>query len=276
MKESPPAQQVHAVGADGRRRLPCCEQFLEEHRDWRHDSAVSVDEPVGLAPVAGLHQPPRRGTANLDRTRSGTRCSSRPQTVLGRNLTCALNCKINIEIEAFGPLESIDAIQLAEGYYLQPDGQVAAKPYKRLRLALERSSKVAIAEYAWSGRERLGLLRVRGEAIVLHAMRWPDEIRDPSELAPGATEVTDEEISEAEHLIDRMTRADVEGPDFTDRYTDAIAKVIEAKRESRPLPEAPEPAAAPARVVDLMAALQESVRKTQAARVRTPQRPRDA
>ncbi len=135
---------------------------------------------------------------------------------------------------------------------------------------------MAIAEYAWSGRERLGLLRVRGEAIVLHAMRWPDEIRDPSELAPGATEVTDEEISEAEHLIDRMTRADVEGPDFTDRYTDAIAKVIEAKRESRPLPEAPEPAAAPARVVDLMAALQESVRKTQAARVRTPQRPRDA
>lgn len=90
-----------------------------------------------------------------------------------------------IEIEAFVPLESIDAIQLAEGYYLQPDGQVAAKPYKLLRLALERSSKVAIAKYAWSGRERLGLLRVRGEAIVLHAMRWPDEIRNPSELAPA-------------------------------------------------------------------------------------------
>ncbi len=63
-----------------------------------------------------------------------------------------------------------------------------------------------------------------------------------------------------------MTRDDVAGPDFTDRYTDAIAKVIEAKRESRPLPAAPEPAAAPARVVDLMAALQESVRKAQKSR----------
>lgn len=171
-----------------------------------------------------------------------------------------------IEIHAFVPLDSIDAIQIGEGYYLQPDGQVAAKPYKLLRLALERSSKVAIAKYAWSGRERLGLLRVRGEAIVLHAMRWPDEIRNPSELAPAATEVTHEEISEAEHLIERMTRDNVEGPDFTDRYTEAIAKLIEAKRESLELPGTPEPAAVPGQLVDLMAALQESVRKAQASR----------
>jgi DNA end-binding protein Ku len=171
-----------------------------------------------------------------------------------------------IEIHAFVPLDSIDAIQIGEGYYLQPDGQVAAKPYKLLRQALERSSKVAVAKYAWSGRERLGLLRVRGEAIVLHAMRWPDEIRDPSELAPAATELSDDEISEAEHLIDRMTRDDIEGNDFTDRYTEAVAKVIEAKRDGRALPKTPEPAATSGRVVDLMAALQESVRKAQASR----------
>jgi hypothetical protein len=46
-------------------------------------------------------------------------------------------------------------------------------PYKLLRQALDRSSRVAIAKYAWSGRERLGLLRLRDDAIVLHAMRWP-------------------------------------------------------------------------------------------------------
>src|SRR5882757_845766 len=31
-----------------------------------------------------------------------------------------------IEIEAFVPADSIDPIRIAEGYYLQPDGQVAA------------------------------------------------------------------------------------------------------------------------------------------------------
>jgi DNA end-binding protein Ku len=59
-----------------------------------------------------------------------------------------------IEIEAFVPLESVDPIRIGEGYYLQPSGQVAAKPYKLLRMALAQSSKVAAAKYAWSGRER--------------------------------------------------------------------------------------------------------------------------
>ncbi|MFJ8113085.1 Ku protein [Streptomyces sp. NPDC096132] len=170
-----------------------------------------------------------------------------------------------IEIEAFVPLESIDPIRIGEGYYLAPDGQVAAKPYKLLRQALERSSKVAVAKYAWSGRERLGLLRVRGDAIVLHAMRWPDEIRDPSELLPPPVDVSDEEIDGALTLMETMTREDLEGPEFEDSYTEAMAKIIEAKREEKPLPEAPKPET-PGQVLDLMAALNESVAQAKAAR----------
>ncbi|MGP4052072.1 non-homologous end joining protein Ku [Streptomyces sp. 2A115] len=171
-----------------------------------------------------------------------------------------------IEIEAFVPLDSIDPIQIGEGYYLEPASPVASKPYVLIRQALERSSKVAVAKYAWSGRERLGLLRVRDEAIVLHAMRWADEIRDPSQLAPDAVELTDEEIEQAEQLIDRMTRDELEGDEFTDRYTDALAEVIKAKREGKTPPEVPEPSVPAGQVVDLMDALQESVAKAKASR----------
>ncbi|MET9411601.1 Ku protein [Streptomyces sp. NPDC002935] len=170
-----------------------------------------------------------------------------------------------IEIEAFVPLDSIDPIQIGDGYYLEPDGQVAAKPYTLLRQALERSSKVAVAKYAWSGRERLGLLRVRDNVIVLHAMRWSDEIRDPTELKPEDVELTEEEIAEAEHLIDRLTRDDLEGDDFTDRYTEAVEQLIDAKREGLEPPTAEEPET-PGQVVDLMAALKESVAKAKASR----------
>ncbi|MEV5178000.1 Ku protein, partial [Streptomyces flaveolus] len=170
-----------------------------------------------------------------------------------------------IEIDAFVPLESVDPIRIAEGYYLQPAGQVAAKPYKLLVKALSRSAKVAVAKYAWSGRERLGLLRVRDDVLVLHAMRWPDEIRDPTELLPPPTEVSEAEIEGALALMDTMTTDSLEGPDFTDRYTEAIEQIIEAKREAKPLPEAPEPEQ-PAQVLDLMAALQESVQKAKASR----------
>ncbi|MFF7130463.1 Ku protein [Streptomyces sp. NPDC008240] len=154
-----------------------------------------------------------------------------------------------IEIDAFVPLESVDAIRIGEGYYLQPAGQVAAKPYKLLVQALGRSSKVAVAKYAWSGRERLGLLRVKDDVLVLHAMRWPDEIRDPAELLPPPVEVSDEEIEGALALMDTMTTDSLEGEEFQDHYTEAMAQIIEAKRESRPLPQAPEPEQ-PAQVLD--------------------------
>lgn len=170
-----------------------------------------------------------------------------------------------IEIEAFVPLDSIDPIRIAEGYYLQPSGQVAAKPYKLLVQALSRSSKVAVAKYAWSGRERLGLLRVKDQALVLHAMYWPDELRNPSELLPPPVELTEEEIDGALALMESMTRDSLEGPEFQDAYTDALAEIIEAKRDDQPLPAAPEPKE-PGQLVDLMAALNESVKMAKASR----------
>ncbi|MFF7074895.1 non-homologous end joining protein Ku [Streptomyces pseudovenezuelae] len=170
-----------------------------------------------------------------------------------------------IEIQAFVPLESIDLIRIAEGYYLVPDGQVAVKPYKLLRQALERSAKVAIAKYAWLGRERLGLLRLRDDAIVLHAMRWPDEVRDPAAVDPPHETVSEEEIDGALALMESMSRDGLEGPEFEDAYTDALAKIIESKREDKPLPEAPEPEQ-PGKVLDLMAALTESVQQARASR----------
>jgi DNA end-binding protein Ku len=50
---------------------------------------------------------------------------------------------------------------------------------------------------------------VRGEAIVLQAMRWPDEIRDPTELLPAPVELSDDEIDGALALMDSMTREDL-------------------------------------------------------------------
>lgn len=171
-----------------------------------------------------------------------------------------------IEIVAFVPLESVDPIRIGEGYYLQPNGQVSHKPYKLLAQALARSEKVAVAKYAWSGRERLGLLRVKDDVIVLHAMRWPDEIRDPTELLPPPVELSDDEIDGALALMDTMGREDLEDPEFRDTYTEALEQIIEAKREGREPPAMPEPEQETGQIVDLMAALNESVQKARASR----------
>ncbi|MDH6436038.1 non-homologous end joining protein Ku [Streptomyces sp. SAI-144] len=96
-------------------------------------------------------------------------------------------------------------------------------------------------------------------------MRWPDEVRDPAAVDPPNETVSEEEIEQALVLIDRMTQDDLEGSEFTDAHTDALAKIIEAKREEKPLPEAPEPEQR-GKVLDLMAALKESVQQAKASR----------
>jgi DNA end-binding protein Ku len=101
---------------------------------------------------------------------------------------------------------------------------------------------------------------------VLHAMRWPDEIRDPSELLPPPVEVTDDEIDGALAPMDTMTRDDLDDEEFRDTYTEALGQIIEAKREHREPPKREEPEAKPGQIVDLMAALTESVRRARASR----------
>ncbi|MEU1535914.1 Ku protein [Streptomyces fagopyri] len=174
-----------------------------------------------------------------------------------------------IEIVAFVPAASIDPVRLSgDSYFLQGDGQVAAKPYALIAKALARNTKVAIAKLAWHGRERLVLLRVRDGVLVAHVLKWHDEIRDPAELAPKEPEVTDSEIDEAVHLIDSMTTDDISG--YRDTYREGLEAVIEAKAENRRPPEPrTQDEGQGGKVVDLMAALQESVRKAQSARGET-------
>lgn len=127
------------------------------------------------------------------------------------------------------------------------------------------AARAAIAKFALRGRERLGLLRVRDDALVLHALHWDDEIRDPSSLAPEPVTLSDEEIEQAMRLIDAQSADTLDELELVDQYREALEEVIDAKREGRTLPEAPE-VEQPRQVVDLMAALEESVAKARAGR----------
>ncbi|MFJ6514100.1 Ku protein [Streptomyces sp. NPDC091406] len=170
-----------------------------------------------------------------------------------------------IEIAAFVDADTIDPVRISDSYYLAADGQIAAKPYTLLRRALERSSQVAVAKFAWHGRERLGLLRIREGAIVLHFMKWPDEVRNPDELAPREIEVDEQEIEQALQLAEQMTIEDLSG--FHDEYREALKDVIAAKSEGKPLPAPAEDGRQEkGEVVDLMAALNASVKAAKESR----------
>ncbi|MGI5437757.1 Ku protein [Streptomyces shenzhenensis] len=169
-----------------------------------------------------------------------------------------------IEIVAFVPADRIDPLQMGAAYYLAAGGAAAAKPYTLLREALKRSNKVAIAKYALRGRERLGMLRVVGDAIAMHGLLWPDEVRAPEGVAPDSdVTVRDKELDLADALMDTLGEVDL--ADLHDEYQDALEEVIAAKAAGEEPPEAPGPALG-GKVLDLMAALENSVRAAKESR----------
>ncbi|CAL9581205.1 Non-homologous end joining protein Ku [Streptomyces sp. enrichment culture] len=163
-----------------------------------------------------------------------------------------------IEIVTFVPEERVDPLQMGAAYYLAAGRAPAARPYTLLREVLRRSNRVAIAKFALRGRERLGMLRVVGDAIAMHGLLWPDEVRAPEGIAPDAdVTLQDKELDLADALMDALSEVGLE--DLRDEYREAVEEVVAAKISGEALPEAPEPERG-VRVLDLTTALEWSVR----------------
>ncbi|WOX12542.1 Ku protein [Streptomyces sp. N50] len=174
-----------------------------------------------------------------------------------------------IEIVAFVPADRIDPLQMDAAYYLSANGVPAAKPYTLLREALKRSQKVAIAKYALRGRERLGMLRVVDDVIAMHGLLWPDEIRVPEGVAPDTNvTVRDKELDLADALMDTLGEVDL--ADLHDDYREAVEEMITAKASGEQPTTTPSPAPG-AKVLDLMAALEKSVREAKESRGEQPE-----
>ncbi|MEU1893684.1 Ku protein [Streptomyces pristinaespiralis] len=171
-----------------------------------------------------------------------------------------------IEIVAFVPDSAIDPLQMDTAYYLSANGVPAAKPYTLLREALKRSERVAIAKFALRGRERLGMLRVVDDVIAMHGLLWPDEIRKPEGVAPESdVAVREAELDLADALMNTLGEVDLET--LHDDYREAVEAMIAAKVEGGgALPEHAPAEPEGGKVIDLMAALENSVRAAQEAR----------
>jgi DNA end-binding protein Ku len=143
-----------------------------------------------------------------------------------------------IDVVEFVPADQIDPLLFDKSYYLEPDAK-AAKPYALLREALVQTDRMAVVKVALRQRESVALLRVRGKAIVLQTMLWPDEVREPEfDILDAEVELRPQELKMAASLIESLG-ADFDPTEFHDEYRDAVAEMIERKRttgDSRPAP----------------------------------------
>jgi DNA end-binding protein Ku len=165
-----------------------------------------------------------------------------------------------IDIEDFVEAVEIDPVYYDHPYYLAPD-KGAGKAYRLLLDAMRESGKVAIARVVLRSKEQLVAIRPAGNALMMETMVFHDEVVSPDtieelpEEADGKT--SDRELKMAQQLIDSLT-SEFEPERYHDEYREKVLDLIERKAQGEEIatqPEAPEPA----RVPDLMAALEASL-----------------
>ena len=163
----------------------------------------------------------------------------------------------SIDICDFVDLDEIDPIYFRKAYYLVPQ-EGAEKPYRLLVKALEETGKVGIAKVVIRNKQHLAAMRPHDGVLVLETMYYADEIRQP-ESVNGKAKLQKAEVEMAKSLVENLS--DSFKPDkYDDTYRKELLELIRAKAKGRKLPEPKQEEES--EVVDLMAALRESVERT--------------
>lgn len=174
----------------------------------------------------------------------------------------------NMDITDFVALEEIDPIYYDRPYYLLP-GDNAERPYHLLVRAMEQAGKVGIAKFVMRQKEYLAALRPVQGAICLEIMHFAEEVVPIEDLGvPGEMEIEERQLKVANQLIEALA-AEFEPDKYHDEYTEQVRELLERKAEGEVITAPPvAEGAQPTEPVDLLAALEESLRT---ARERQPQ-----
>jgi DNA end-binding protein Ku len=176
-----------------------------------------------------------------------------------------------IDICDFVDLEEIDPIYFRKAYYLLPEDG-AEKPYLLLVRALEETGKVGIAKVVIRNKQHLACLRPVDGKLVVETMYYADEVRRPEPVEVRG-ELRKAELDMAKSLVENLSEP-FDPEKYDDTYRKELLELLRAKAEGTELPEPSEDGGG--EVVDLMAALRESVERTKKSRAKAKKPARTA
>lgn len=162
-----------------------------------------------------------------------------------------------LTVDAFIACGEVDTVYLDRPYYLAPADKVAQEVFALIREGLRKHEVAMLARTLLFRRPRSLLIRPHESGMIASTLNFDYEIRDAAEIFRSVPEVTikGEMLELAEHII-ATKRGKFDPRAFDDRYEAALAELVQAKVEGRPLPT--QKAKKPAPVVDLLEALRQS------------------
>lgn len=176
-----------------------------------------------------------------------------------------LETRKTLELTQFVGACEIDPIYYDKAYFVVPTDELAEDAFRVIRDALRETQKVGLGQLAMRGKEYLAAIKPSGTGLMLETLHYEDEIRkaDPffSQISNKKAEPDLLEVATA--LIEKKT-AEFDATAFKDHYQAALHDLIKRKMKSKGRKitadeddEAQRPSGA--NVVDLMAALKESL-----------------
>lgn len=162
-----------------------------------------------------------------------------------------------IALEEFVPAAAVDPLYVEKSYYLGPD-KGGERAYKLIRDAMLETGLVGIASYSARGKQYIVCLRPFKEGLILHQLRYAQEVKDWSEVPlPQLPELKPAELGLAKQIIQQIAHDTFSPEKYKDEVQERMMQLINQKIEGQEITVAPE---APAgKVIDLMEALKASL-----------------
>jgi DNA end-binding protein Ku len=165
-----------------------------------------------------------------------------------------------IELEQFVDPDDVDPVYYNRTYYLGA-GEDGEDAYRLLLDALKRAGRAGIGRWVFHNREYLVGVRAAGDVLVLHTMRFADEVVPAGklEIPRPSRKPAERELDMAEQLVESLHKS-FRPSAFKDSYRERVAELIKRKAEGEEI-ELPEPEDVEA-TDDLFAALEASLGKS--------------
>jgi DNA end-binding protein Ku len=145
-----------------------------------------------------------------------------------------------IEVKEFIEADEFDPIFIEKNYYVGPDPgkkktEASTRAYSLLVKILHETGKIAIGKVVLREREQLVALRAYQRGLVMHQLKYLDEIRPMDEIGnlDGLQKVDSKELSLGKTLVDNLTTEKFDPGQYSDSYAKELEKLIEAKSKGQ-------------------------------------------
>jgi DNA end-binding protein Ku len=178
-----------------------------------------------------------------------------------------------IDIGQFVPLDTVDPVHIEGTTFLGPD-RGGDKPYRLLADVMRDRADAALGTHVMRGKEHVVAIRANRGGLALHTLYFADEVRDFTEIEIGRGPVRREERELALRLVETLKRPAFVPEAFEDSYRTRVEKAARAKAQGKAGVHDEPRADTRGAVVDLMAALRQSLDRRDKGAARKPAPPK--